>query len=319
MNQFGGNVSGPIPLWGVSSLKDPKLFFFFNMEVTRGNRPNGSPFVDVAHPDILTGDFRRLLRTATLAGSSCLYPGETTARPCQQGTVFRPGTIIRNQAGNIIGGQPYPNNTVPQGEWNQNAPAFLKLIGALPRTNGVAVPGGNNPELLRVFVQDQYRFRKRLDGKRFDMAPAKEGSGLAVVKSARGLGVGDIDNDGRLDVVMNNCDGIPTVLRNETKPAGHWLSLRLIGGPKSPRDAIGATVHLIAGGQRQRADVISGAGYCSQSVLRLHFGLGSVTKVDGLEIRWPSGAREKVVVNGVDRAITIIQGKGIAKPRNNGN
>src|SRR5215831_2781690 len=150
LNQFGGNVSGPIPLWGVSSLKDPKLFFFFNLEVTRGNRPNGSPFVDVAHPDILAGDFRRLLRSTTLDGSSCLYPGETTARPCQQGTVFRPGTIIRNQRGDIIGGQPYPNNTVPQSEWNQNAPAFLKLIGALDRTGGVPAPG--SPELLRVFA-----------------------------------------------------------------------------------------------------------------------------------------------------------------------
>ena len=168
LNQFGGNISGPVPLWKVSRLSEPKLFFFFNLEITRGNRPNGSPFVDVAHPDILTGDFRRLLRTNTLAGSSCLYPGETTARPCQQGTVFRPGTIQRNQAGNIIGGQPYANNTVPQSEWNQNAAAFLKLIGALPRTNGIAVPGGNNPELLRVFVQDQYRLRKRQEVVRAD-------------------------------------------------------------------------------------------------------------------------------------------------------
>jgi hypothetical protein len=168
LNQFGGNVSGPIPLWKVSSFKDPKLFFFFNMEFTRGNRPSGSPFVDVAHPDILAGDFRRLLRTNTIANSSCLYPGETTARLCQQGTVFRPGTIVRNASGNIIGGMPYANNTVPQNEWNQNAPAFLKLVSALPRTNGIAVPGGNNPELLRVFVQDAYRLRKRQEVVRVD-------------------------------------------------------------------------------------------------------------------------------------------------------
>jgi TonB-dependent Receptor Plug Domain len=168
LNQFGGNVSGPVPLWGASSLSAPKLFFFFNLEFTRGNRPNGSPFVDVAHPDILSGDFRRLLRTNTFAGSSCLYPGETASRPCQQGTVFRPGTILRNAAGNIIGGTPYANNTVPQAEWNQNAPAFLKLVSALPRTNGIAVPGGNNPELLRVFVQDQYRLSKRQEVVRVD-------------------------------------------------------------------------------------------------------------------------------------------------------
>ena len=124
--------------------------------------------MDVAHSDVLTGDFSRLLRTNTLSGSSCLYPGEPTARPCQQGTVFRPGTIIRNQAGNIIGGQPYANNVVPQSEWNGNANAFLKLIGALSRTGAGPVPGGNNPELVRVFVQDQYRLRKRQEVLRVD-------------------------------------------------------------------------------------------------------------------------------------------------------
>jgi hypothetical protein len=168
LNQFGGNIGGPIPLWKVSSFKEPKLFFFFNMEMTRGTRPLGNPFVDVPHPDLLNGDFRRQLRTNTLAGSSCLYPGETASRPCQQGTVFRPGTVLRNQAGNIIGGTPYANNTVPRAEWNQNAGAFLKLIGALDRSNGVTVPGGANPELLRVFVQDQYRLKKRQEVVRVD-------------------------------------------------------------------------------------------------------------------------------------------------------
>src|SRR6266511_106037 len=166
LNQFGGNISGPITLGNLPPHHDQKFFFFFNMEVTRGNRPIGSPSVDVAHPDILAGDFRRLLRSTTLAGSSCLYPGETAARLCQQGTVFRPGTIIRNQRGDIIEGQPYPNNTVPQSEWNQNAPAFLKLISALDRTGGVPVTG--SPELLLVFVQDQYRLRKRQEVLRVD-------------------------------------------------------------------------------------------------------------------------------------------------------
>jgi len=166
LNQFGGNVGGPVPLGRLSPLRDPKLFFFFNMEGTRGNRPNGSAFVDVPHPDILNGDFRRLLRNETLAGSSCLYPGETAARLCQKGTVFRPGTIIRDGNGNIIGGQPYANNIVPRSEWNQNAPAFLKLIGALDRTGAAPTPGV--PELVRVFTQDQYRLRKRQEVLRVD-------------------------------------------------------------------------------------------------------------------------------------------------------
>ncbi len=125
------------------------------------------------------------------------------------------------------------------------------------------------------------------------------------MKSARGAAFGDLDNDGRLDVVLNNCDDSPTVLRNVTKDAGHWLSVKLIGGAKSPRDAIGATVWLTADGKRQRADVISGASYCSQSDLRLHFGLGNATNVDKLEIRWPSGARKTVEVKAIDRILTI--------------
>jgi hypothetical protein len=172
LNQFGGNVSGPIPLWKVSSLSDPKLFFFFNMEITRGTRPDGSPFTDVAHPDILNGDFRRLFRfnangtPQTLAGSSCQYPGESAPRPCQVGTVFRPGTLIRNAAGNIIGGQPYANNTVPRNEWNPNAAAFLKIIGLLDRSGAASVP--NSPELVRVFIQDKYTLRKRQEVVRVD-------------------------------------------------------------------------------------------------------------------------------------------------------
>ena len=151
---------------------------------------------------------------------------------------------------------------------------------------------------------------KNVNGKVFDLMPAAIRSGLAVVKSARGAAFGDIDNDGRVDVVINNCDDVPTVLRNETKSSNHWLSVKLIGGKQSPRDAIGATVWVTAGGKRQRADVISGGSYCSQSDLRLHFGLGSAPKVDKLEVRWPSGTKEEIAVDGVDRLMTVSEGKG---------
>ncbi|MCI0390717.1 MAG: Plug and carboxypeptidase regulatory-like domain-containing protein [Acidobacteria bacterium] len=172
LNQFGGNIGGPIPLWKVSSLSDPKLFFFFNMEIIRGTRPDQGPFVDVAHPDILSGDFRRLFRfnadgtPQTLAGSSCQYAGESASRPCQVGTVFRPGTLIRNAAGAIIGGQPYANNTIPRAEWNRNADAFLKIIGKLNRSG--AAPLASNPEQVRVFIQDNYTLRKRQEVFRVD-------------------------------------------------------------------------------------------------------------------------------------------------------
>jgi len=172
--------------------------------------------------------------------------------------------------------------------------------------NGHVYPQVDKYDWGTTWAQRPLLFKNR-NRKVFDLLPAATGSGLAVVKSARGAAFGDLDNDGRLDVVLNNCDDTPTVLRNVTKGAGHWLALKLIGGPKSPRDAIGATAWLTAGGERQRADVISGASYCSQSDLRLHFGLGSATKVDKLEVRWPSGARETVDVKAVDRMITVTE------------
>jgi len=88
--------------------------------------------------------------------------------------------------------------------------------------------------------------------------------------------------------------------------------LKLVGGPKSPRDAIGAKVFLTAAGIRQRADVFSGGSYASTSDPRLHFGLRSATKVDKLEIHWPSGAREEISISGVDRIVTVVEGKGIS-------
>jgi enediyne biosynthesis protein E4 len=174
--------------------------------------------------------------------------------------------------------------------------------------NGHVYPQVDKYDWGTTWAQRPLLFKNR-DGNTFDTLPAAKNSGLAVVKSARGAAFGDLDNDGRVDVALNNCDDSPTVLRNVTNEAGHWLALKLIGGPKSPRDAIGATVWLTAGGKRQRADVISGASYCSQSDLRLHFGLGAATKVDKLEIRWPSGARETLEVKAIDRTLTIREGE----------
>ena len=87
--------------------------------------------------------------------------------------------------------------------------------------------------------------------------------------------------------------------------------MKLIGGPKSPRDAVGATVYLTANGMKQREDVMSGGSYASSNDPRVHFGLGESTAVDEVEIRWPSGAREKLKLPDVDRIFTVEEGKGI--------
>ena len=149
-----------------------------------------------------------------------------------------------------------------------------------------------------------------LEGKKFEPVPAVEGSGLAVVIAGRGMAVGDLFNDGKLDAVINVMDGHPVLLRNVNADKNHWLELKLVGGEKSPRDAVGAAVYVTCGGMRQRGDVISGGSYLSSNDFRVHFGLGKATSVDAIEVHWPSGGVEKFSVPGVDRIVTMAEGTG---------
>lgn len=143
----------------------------------------------------------------------------------------------------------------------------------------------------------------------FELMPAVEGTGLAKVATARGMAVGDLFNDGREDVVVNNMDGSPSLFRNVTRETNHFIAFRLIGGPRSPRDAVGAMVLLTAAGFTQRADVIAGGSFASSSDQRPHFGLGTATKIDRLEIRWPDGTKQNVVPPlAVDGFCTIVEG-----------
>ena len=152
-----------------------------------------------------------------------------------------------------------------------------------------------------------------MDGKKFDLVPAVIGTGMASTYTARGVAFGDLFNDGKIDVVINQLDGIPVLLRNVTHNGNHWIGFQLIGGTKSPRDATGASVYLTAGGIRQRGDVLSGGSFASNNDPRVHFGLGRNTHVDRVEIHWPDQTTEKVAVPAVDRYFTIQQGKGIIK------
>ena len=83
-----------------------------------------------------------------------------------------------------------------------------------------------------------------------------------------------------------------------------------MGGPKSPRDAIGATVYLTANGMRQRGDVSEGGSYASTNDPRPHFGLGDATMVDDIEVHWPSGAKERFAISAIDRVVTLTEGHG---------
>jgi hypothetical protein len=148
------------------------------------------------------------------------------------------------------------------------------------------------------------------EGKSFENVPAVEGSGLADVIAGRGMAVGDLFNDGKLDAVINVMDGHPVLLRNVSKDTNHWLELKLAGGTGSPRDAVGATVYVTANGMKQRGDVLSGGSYASTNDPRPHFGLGKATAVDAIEVHWPSGKVEHFSVPGVDRIVTLTEGGG---------
>jgi hypothetical protein len=129
---------------------------------------------------------------------------------------------------------------------------------------------------------------------------------------ARGAAFGDLFNDGHIDVVLNNIDSAPTLLRNIVKNNNHWITLKLLATATRPHDAIGAKVFLTAGGVRQRGDVFSGGSYGSNSDTRVHFGLGPLTGVDSVEIDWPSGTKQHVRLSSVDQIFTIVEGKDMA-------
>lgn len=129
-------------------------------------------------------------------------------------------------------------------------------------------------------------------------------------RSARGVAFGDLDNDGDVDIVINNLDGAPQLLRNDGGNAGNSVLIKTVG-VKSNRDGIGAKVKIVAGDLAQIDEVRSGDSYISQSDLRLHFGLEKRTKVDLIEVRWPSGLVDKITDTGVNKILTIKEGQGL--------
>jgi enediyne biosynthesis protein E4 len=127
--------------------------------------------------------------------------------------------------------------------------------------------------------------------------------------SRRGAAFGDIDNDGRMDVLLLNAGELPTLLRNRLASGNHWIGLALVG-TKSNRAAIGARVTVRAGDATQVAEVRGGSSYLSQNDLRLHFGLGSATRVVSVDVAWPSGRRDHWSGLDGDRYHTLTEGSG---------
>jgi enediyne biosynthesis protein E4 len=170
------------------------------------------------------------------------------------------------------------------------------------------------PQVDRIPGDSGYREPTQLhlnqkDGTFCD-ASEEAGSALQEKRVSRGLAIADLFNDGNMDVVINDLDGRPLVLKNHGIPGRHWIGLEL-AGTKSNRLGLNARVKVTAGGMTQTDEVHSGGSYLSQNDLRLHFGLGSATKIDSIEVRWPSGTVDKIGSLDADRFYSILEGTGV--------
>jgi len=143
-------------------------------------------------------------------------------------------------------------------------------------------------------------------GKKFMDVSSSSGDVFQQEWAARGLAVGDINNDGKLDAVVTSNDGPAWVLLNETSTTNHWISFNLVGG-KSNRDAIGARIQISVPAGRQFAMVSTSGSYQSSSDKRVHFGLGTAGFVREIEIRWPSGIRQTLKDVKADRIVTVTE------------
>ena len=145
---------------------------------------------------------------------------------------------------------------------------------------------------------------------RFEDVSQQVGPAIRAENLARGCAFGDFDNDGDVDVVVNNLDGPPTLLRNDGGNRNNWIMVKCVG-TRSNRSAVGTRVKVATGDRSQIDEVMSGSSYYSQNDLRLHFGLGKATKVEGLEVAWPSGLKETFRNLPANQLFVMQESKGI--------
>lgn len=192
---------------------------------------------------------------------------------------------------------------------------------------GVGVPDVNNDGRLDLLTANghihdgrpQFPFAMPLqlflgtDGGRLVDVTSRAGPPFRLELLARGLAVGDLDNDGRIDALAVAQNDSLVFLHNATERSGHFITLKLEGHP-SNRDAVGATVTLRAGDQTHRAWRLGGGSYQSASDPRVHFGINDARQVEQVEIRWPSGRVEKLGPLQADTGYRVREGEGQAKP-----
>lgn len=222
--------------------------------------------------------------------------------------------LYRNDGGDYFTEVSYPAgvafSALPWVKWGTafadlDNDGWLDLITATghvyPQVDQISGESGYREPLLLNFNNKDGTFCDASD---------EAGPALQQRRVSRGLAIGDLFNDGNLDVVVNDLDGAPVLLRNRGIPGRHWISFEL-AGTKSNRMALNARVVVIAAGMTQTGEVRSGGSYLSQSDVRLHFGLGSATRVDEVEVRWPSGAVDRLRSLPADQFYYLLEGHGL--------
>jgi hypothetical protein len=133
------------------------------------------------------------------------------------------------------------------------------------------------------------------------------GPGMKLEKVHRGAAFGDYDNDGDMDVYVSALNDLPTLLRNDTPTRRHWLMVQVFGD-RANRDGVGTRLHLVAGGQHQWRTVKGSGSYLSHNDLRAHFGLGTQTRIELLELIWPDGTTQTLSDLPADKLVVVRQG-----------
>lgn len=174
--------------------------------------------------------------------------------------------------------------------------------------NGHVYPEVDTAHLGSTYKQTRLFYWNAGNG-RFKDLSTQCGPGCTEPESSRGLAIADFWNDGRMSAVVNNMSGQPMLLVNQAANKNNWIGL-ITRGTKSNRDAIGAKVTVVAGGHRFVQEVRSGSSFISNNDMRLHYGLGSTTVVDHVEIRWPNGNTESFPGGAVNRFMTLTEGAG---------
>ena len=176
-------------------------------------------------------------------------------------------------------------------------------------TNGHVYPQVDNAHRATRYLEPKLLFLNQRDGM-FRNISRQVGEALQVEQVSRGLAIGDLFNDGRMEAVVENLVGQPMILRPEGGPQNHWISLQL-EGVKSNRLALNARVRATAGDLVQLGEVLSGGSYLSQHDLRIHFGLGTHERLDRAEVLWPDGKRETLTNLSADRFYVVREGDGV--------